>query len=1331
MLRLLSYLVRKALLLLAVAVIALAVLVQAGRSLMPLAADYREPLAELLSQQVGGKVTLKQLQADWSGLQPVLAVQGVQVTAASGEPVLALERARFRLDIISSVLAWRPVWGEVQLAGGVLGVTEDAQGRWLLQGSLASSAAPNPRLHNKILDVLLASRRIALEQTRLAFTFNSGEQISLASPTLLLENSGAFHRLTLQLDTPQNPDALHLMVEGRGDPREAGFTADAYLKLHEYPASQWLQVALGKAGLSPARGAAANLSANIWLTKGADSGVNLVGDLTFADAQLQLPNSGTALMGFRTDISGQIGSHQRWHLSLQNALWQLNQGTQLQLDAAASRAGAQAPVKMQLSSLDLAKLTRLMQSTQALSEFPRLHQLAQSLNARGQVQRLEVAVPPADWRQWQLAANVEQVEVSSWKGVPAFSGVSGYVHADAQGGYVQLDARAGFSMAFAKIYRQPLAFDSARGRIEWHLQPEQNRVFINSGKLEVSDGDERAQGYFHLQLPWQPNSHSIDLTVYVSAQQVAAGQYKKYLPAVIPELLAEYLDQGIGLNNPGYAPQAAFIYRGSIDSKASADHSVALSLEVADGDFNYHPDWPVARHLNGHLTLDNTDLYSQFNRAQIYNSDIHNARVTLTDNPQDEGKVLGVTGQLEGIASDGLRILRQSVLRRYVGDSMDTWYLHGELEASLDLAIPLVSGAAGADYNVQIDLDAPSFALDNYNLELSDFSGRIGYDSKRGLSSEQLRGRLFGSDVSVSLGAEQTAQQHQTLIDVQAQATAQQLAQWSEQPALEFIEGALPLDIHIALNHNTAHAGAPPLPQADASDDVATEPNDALVASVGVHADLKHARVALPAPLAKATGEPGELVVNYVLGQQTALVDVHYLDQLRAMLHIDPKTRQLLTGAVGLRQEPELLAQPGLHVTGHLERLEVAPWQAAWQRYRQLSAATQNGPSALPEASAQMTLDVPVSANIQIDQKRLGSLKLDDIQLKLRQMPQAWDFMVVSDTVTGEFRWPLQADEPWQLNISQLALPAPPPEPEQNDASETRAPSEPLLSTQLLTQLQRAEVNIQQLRVDGEDYGQWQFTLEPSDDALTLQNLQAQVRGLTLAGSESQPASVRWQVSPPYTQLQGQLSADNMAEVMRQWQAPPSLETDAARYQYSLGWPGDPLAFDLTQLVGDVSADIGAGRFIRDSPMAAEGLLKLMGLFNFDSLARRLRLDFSDLYKSGLTFDKITGAVHFDSGQMTIVEPVLLRTPSSRMQLTGDVDLVTQTLDARLVATLPMGGNLTVIAALAAGLPAAAGVFVISKLFEEQMNKATSLTYRITGDWDDPVTAFDRADEAP
>ena len=79
---------------------------------------------------------------------------------------------------------------------------------------------------------------------------------------------------------------------------------------------------------------------------------------------------------------------------------------------------------------------------------------------------------------------------------------------------------------------------------------------------------------------------------------------------------------------------------------------------------------------------------------------------------------------------------------------------------------------------------------------------------------------------------------------------------------------------------------------------------------------------------------------------------------------------------------------------------------------------------------------------------------------------------------------------------------------------------------------------------------------------------------------------------------------------------------------------------------------------------------------------------------------------------------------SSSFRFSGVSDVAQRSLDGELVATLPVANNLPWVAALAGGLPVAAGVFVVSKVFEKQFNRLTSAVYSVDGSWDDPQVNF-------
>ena len=52
------------------------------------------------------------------------------------------------------------------------------------------------------------------------------------------------------------------------------------------------------------------------------------------------------------------------------------------------------------------------------------------------------------------------------------------------------------------------------------------------------------------------------------------------------------------------------------------------------------------------------------------------------------------------------------------------------------------------------------------------------------------------------------------------------------------------------------------------------------------------------------------------------------------------------------------------------------------------------------------------------------------------------------------------------------------------------------------------------------------------------------------------------------------------------------------------------------------------------------------------------------------------------------------------------------------------------IAALAGGLPAALGVWAVSKIFDDQLDNLSSVSYQVTGPLEDPEIRTDRVFDA-
>ena len=273
-----------------------------------------------------------------------------------------------------------------------------------------------------------------------------------------------------------------------------------------------------------------------------------------------------------------------------------------------------------------------------------------------------------------------------------------------------------------------------------------------------------------------------------------------------------------------------------------------------------------------------------------------------------------------------------------------------------------------------------------------------------------------------------------------------------------------------------------------------------------------------------------------------------------------------------------------------------------------------------------------------------------------------------------------------------------------------------------------ADVRVKQLAVGETDLGSWSFSLEPIPGGVAASNLRIDVSGATFAGIDvNTGAQLRWTAkgNAHRSEVRGMLRAGNLEDLFAHWGYSTGVVSRSAQVGVDMMWDYPPDKIALPVISGDLKLDLRDGQLLQTSGTAADAL-KLVGILNINNLARRLRLDFSDLYKKGISYDRIKGEIVLARGQLSFLEPLAVTGPSSRLKLSGDFDLNRGDIDARLVVALPITSNLPWVVALTlpGGLPLAAGVFVAGKVFEKQLEKLTSAVYEVTGTLDKPVISF-------
>jgi uncharacterized protein YhdP len=292
------------------------------------------------------------------------------------------------------------------------------------------------------------------------------------------------------------------------------------------------------------------------------------------------------------------------------------------------------------------------------------------------------------------------------------------------------------------------------------------------------------------------------------------------------------------------------------------------------------------------------------------------------------------------------------------------------------------------------------------------------------------------------------------------------------------------------------------------------------------------------------------------------------------------------------------------------------------------------------------------------------------------------------------------------------------------------------------------KVNIASLQYNSTDFGQWSFHSRPYENGVLVEDIVASFKGLTLGPIEEKAAAdnkktdskkvvhtttLNWQVDGGvhHTTFDGVIQAKDLASVTKALGYDNIITSKHATFDTQLTWQGSPAVVAVERLDGGITINIKDGQFVETGSARS---LKLFGVFNLSNLSRRLRLDFSDLYKKGLSYDVIKGTIDFDKGYLRITQPLLIDGPSTDFKFSGLFDVENKQVNGQLVVTLPITEHIPWIAALVGAVPtggasvaAAAGAYLAGgKYFKAQLDSLSSVVYSIKGPLSGPEVKFEK-----
>jgi len=230
------------------------------------------------------------------------------------------------------------------------------------------------------------------------------------------------------------------------------------------------------------------------------------------------------------------------------------------------------------------------------------------------------------------------------------------------------------------------------------------------------------------------------------------------------------------------------------------------------------------------------------------------------------------------------------------------------------------------------------------------------------------------------------------------------------------------------------------------------------------------------------------------------------------------------------------------------------------------------------------------------------------------------------------------------------------------------------------------------------------------------------IKKLSISDKEYQlNASGQWTLqNTENVKLDGKLTAYNLGNALSHLHVTDSVRKGRGTLEFALSWPGSILDFSLAKASGILKIDAQNGQILKVNP----GLGRLLSIFNLESLGRRLKLDFRDVYKKGFVFDKISGHLNLIQGRATL-KNALIKGPAAKIVLTGLLNFSNKTLDLHAIVTSKMdigiGGPALAGALLINPIVGAAGaaVLAVDKISGSKIT-GVRLEYQISGDFEAP-----------
>lgn len=1256
--------------------------------------QYKNNIADFASRATNQKVVIGNIQADWQGIHPHLALANITIYDAQNRPALQLKNTDVAFSWLSIPLL-EPHLANLTIRSPELTIRRTTKGD-IFVGGINMHGESKPDLPNWLLrqsqfDVLNA-KVMWLDEMRNAPALSLNQlNLQVLSPAWksLLKN----HRVTASAIASagsREPITVSANVYGNDVSQLAQWRGSVETKLKNADIAAfkpWVDYATFTHAVDVQSGVG---SADTTIEFAKNIVQSVVSKVALNNVQLQLQANAEPLLFNK--LTGEIdwkNTSTNQALNVNHLTLNTSNGLHLEDASGGYSKTSQGDEKIQLklSSLDLTLIKPY------LVQVPLPSSAAQSITNLSPTGKLEDL--SLHWQshgvaatQYKFSTKFNNLSLLAYEKIPGLSNFTGEIQANQQAGKITLNTQHA-ALNMKDVLRWPIPVDKLEGDISWSINDKTTK--IQTKQLNISNP--HLAGTLNAEYVMD-DSRDGKQGAYLDLNGKFGKGNAKFAPFYYPTMLGKntlhWLDtsilsgraEDINLTVKGHLADFPFV-----DSKNNLDTKRGLfrvTAKISDSVLEYGTGWPVIEGLGLDLLFEGKRMELNAYKGHIFGNQIIKSKTTIAQLDADS-PILNIESELKGPVAEGVKFVNKSPVAEVTMGFTENLKTTGQGALQLGLIIPMQNLEA-AQYKGLYQITNGTMDSDSIPT-LTNINGNLAF-TESSLTAKNINAKAFGSPVTMSLNSGK---------DKIVRVTAK--GRLNDEVIREALLNQDPINKTWVKGANYISGST------DWTSDITIQKP---VVAISVRSDLLGITSRLPAPFNKAANERLNLTVDKKQDASTDTIAFSLANKLHAkfmrtgangQLQLDRGSVRLnaaassaATNGAELNPNLDISNVKGLQIFGSLDYLDADAWRTVLHDFS--SGSKQN--AALPIQKIALKINA-----LDIFDRRINQLKISNNADK-----EGLRATILSHEISGDVQWQNQGNGKLIARLSNLTVP---------EASPNRAKSANKDAVQkefikLAQDYPALDITADNFQFNKKNFGALTLVAYPQNENWNIQKLKLSTPDSTMS------AEGQWNnwVSKPNTFLNITWDIKNLGKTLKGVGYPDTIKGGDGTLTGQLQWPGSPHEFNPAGMNGDLQLKINKGQILKVQP----GVGRLLGLLSLQSLPRRLSLDFRDLFNNGFAFDKIEASAKIDHGVMRS-DDFMMTGPAADVTIKGEANITKETQHLYVNVSPHISDSLS-LAALAGGPLAGAIAFLAQKILKDPLNKVASSEYEIIGTWDNP-----------